>query len=412
MPKRLFFLMFVAVSLLASGQQIRLTKYRAPLALYLDPSCLYNYNRYEGSRLDLSLIAVFPNEASEAARDAKHFFSSGIYGAYGFVDKDFKFGGSLGYYRKATPNNPRPWSISLWGAHDLEPAASRNLGTYNIITIADNSSYLSSRYVGVNGCSLLFNKRFGKLKLATSLRLSWEDYRFDNYYLIYPFSNSYLKDNVKRFEEAKVRLDWCPKPKNNGLTLQIRGGLVHDDAQRAYISSLLQYDADLGISGLHLFGQAGYASSQAPYSRMFDLSGTAFSHYFFRHNFLTVSPNTFASNAFAHICLNYTTPEPIWKSSWSNPHPFIQVNAMIGRLHDADEMGLAVVDGISLKAPDKGLLEPAAGLDGLIRWGLLDVGFGVAYQVSPSSATYYRELPKDRFAFTMVFNFIIDKYIY
>ena len=79
MPKRLFFLMFVAVSLLASGQQIRLTKYRAPLALYLDPSCLYNYNRYEGSRLDLSLIAVFPNEASEAARDAKHFFSSGIY---------------------------------------------------------------------------------------------------------------------------------------------------------------------------------------------------------------------------------------------------------------------------------------------------------------------------------------------
>lgn len=408
MPKRLFFLMFMAVSLVASAQQIRLTKYRAPLALYLDPSCIYNYNRYEGSRLDLSLVAVYPNEASEAARDANHFFWAGIYGAYGFVDKDFKFGGTLGYYRKYTPDRPMSWDISLWGAHDIEPAASRNLGTYNIITIADNSSYLSSRYVGVNGCSLLFNKRFSKLKLATSLRLSWEDYRFDNDYLIYPFSNSYLKSNVKRFEEAKVRLDWTHKL--NGLTFQIRGGLVHDEIlqnQNAYFSSLLQYDADLGKTGLHLFGQAGYASSHAPYSRMFDLSGTAYSYYFFRHSFLTIPPNTFAANAFSHICLNYTTPNPLWKSSWSNPHPFVQFNAMIGWLHNADDNGSATIDGLTLRAPYKGLFEPAAGFDGLIRWGLLDVGFGVAYKMCPASASYY-STSSNNFAFLLVFNFIYD----
>ena len=407
MLKRLFFLTFVAVSMVAAGQEIRLSKYRAPLALYLDPMSLYNYNRYEGSRIELGLTAVYPNKSSEVGRDANHQFISSIYGAYGFADKGFKFGGSLAYAN----SRHRPWSLCLYGAHDIEPAASRKLAAYNMLSFADNSSYLSSRYVGVNGTSLLFSTQFNKLKLASSIRVSWEDYRFDNNHLIYLYQNRDLKSEVKRFEEAKIRLDWCPDSRHNDLTFLIRGGFVHDLEQRAYISSLLQYDADLGKTGLHLFGQAGYASAQAPYSRMFDLSGTALSYYFFRHSFLTIAPNAFAANAFAHVCLNYTTPKPLWTSSWSNPRPFLQLNAMIGSLYNTDENGVAYVDGIRLKAPDKGLLEPAAGFDGLIRWGVLDVGVGVAYKVCPASATYYTSTSSDNFAFLLVFNFIYDKYL-
>lgn len=405
------FLTFVALSLSVAGQDLRLTNYDAPMALYINPMSLYNYNRYEGSRIDIDLTAVYPNERSKDHHNPKYQLIGDIYGAYGFADKGFKYGGALTLSHRVSANARRFWTLGLYGAHDLEQAASRRLSEYDMLSFADNASYLSSRFVGVNGGSLLFTTRFNKLKLATSFRLSWEDYRFDNNRLIYPYQNRDLKADVKRFEEVKVRIDRCPDFKHNDLTLQLRGGLVHDAEQRAYFSSLLQYNADLGKTGLHLFGQAGYASAKAPYSRIFDLSGTGFSHYFFRHNFLTVAPNAFSANTFAHICINYTTPEPLWNTSWSNPRPFAQANAMIGWLSGEDAGGYAVTDGLYLRAPNKGILEPAVGIDGLIRWGVLDVGFGVAYKVCPASASYRTPDPSQNFAFLLVFNFIYDRLI-
>ena len=58
-----------------------------------------------------------------------------------------------------------------------------------------------------------------------------------------------------------------------------------------------------------------------------------------RNTFLTVRPNTFTSNLFAHLCLNYTAPMPLWKTTWSQPQPFLQLGAMWGHLFGQDADG-------------------------------------------------------------------------
>ena len=42
-----------------------------------------------------------------------------------------------------------------------------------------------------------------------------------------------------------------------------------------------------------------------------------------------IRPNTFAANYYAHLCLNYTAPMPLWELSWSQPQPFLQINARL-----------------------------------------------------------------------------------
>ena len=83
---------------------------------------------------------------------------------------------------------------------------------------------------------------------------------------------------------------------------------------------------------------------------------------------------------------------------------------MWGHLLGQDENGQRVCDGLPLQAPNQGLLEPATGFDRLIHWGLLDVGFGVAYQICPVSAPYLNEDMGDNIAFTIVADFILDRY--
>ena len=236
------------------------------------------------------------------------------------------------------------------------------------------------------------------------------------------------------FTELHTRVDWKTSVDGKGgVTLLLRGGRVQNEngnnnpgttanSQSSILSSILnpqlkyywhalaQYNADLGKTGLHLYAQTGFVSQEAPYSRMFDLSGTAYSLYFFKNSLLTVRPNTFTTNLFAHVCLNYTAPLPLWELSWSAPHPFIQVNALWGHLLGQDENGQRLWDGLPLQAPNKGLLEPATGFDRLVHWGLLDVGFGVAYQICPFSAAYLNKDPGDNIAITVVADLILDKY--
>ena len=49
-------------------------------------------------------------------------------------------------------------------------------------------------------------------------------------------------------------------------------------------------------------------------------------------------------------------------------------------------------------APDKGLMEVGAGVDGLIVWGAVEWGGIVAYRLAPSSAPYHYSAVKDNLA--------------
>ncbi len=401
------------------AQSIRLTRYDAPNALYVDMDRLYNFNMYERSRLELGLVWVSPNAAAARRRTETPMegrkevgqWTLRPYVAYGTGDHEWKYG--LGTMLRLP--GPRGVRLVAWAYNDLERAASRRLNGYRMLLPSMNDGIVSSRFVGVKGGSfdVGFRLRYGWDVQLGALQ-TWEDYRFDLAGQFYPKEQPARQAETRVFTELRSRIEW-----QKALTLSLRAGRVGvpagagaggETTSRYYWQALTQYDADMGKTGLHLFGQLGFASEGAPYSRMFDLSGTAYAMYFFKNAFLTVRPNSFTANVFAHICLNYTTPLPLWELSWSSPRPFLQLNAMWGRLLGQDGFGHQTWDGLELQAPDKGLLEPATGFDGLVHWGLLDMGFGVAYQICPASAAYKGENPADNFAFAIVANFILDKY--
>ncbi len=402
MLKKIVILVLLFLPLLVGAQSIRLTKYGAPTALYFDADRFFNFNLYERSRFELGLTWVVPNESAEVQRHYLGQWRFQGYGAYSTFDRDFKFGGSV-QLRLPGRGDVR---LRLEGFKDLEQAASRRLSPYQMLSTDYNTGYVASRYMGVKGAAfgLIYNPMHS-LELTFKLRQTWEDCRFNNFGLLYPTLDPAEQAPVNSYTELNVRADWRKK-----LILDIRGGRMYDLAEHYYLRSLLQYDAPVGDYGFNLFGQIGLATSGTPYSRMFDVSGTGSTLYFFKNTFLTIRPNTFTTNLFAHLCLNYTAPMPLWDLSWSKPKPFLQINALWGTLFDGNDDGSRLYDGLQLQAPYMGVFEPATGFDGLVRWGLLDLGFGVAYQICPFSAPYFNNDPTSNINVTIVATLIIDKY--
>lgn len=400
MSKKWIIALLLLPTLHVGAQSIRLTRYDAPNALYLSFDRLFNYNLYEKARFELGFTWVSPNETAAQQRKVFGQWTLTPYVAYGTGDREWKYG--LGTQLRLPGRNDV--RLRLLIRKDLERAASRGLGSYRMLTPSYNTGYVASRFVKVGGgdFAVIFTP-LRELDLSFGLRHTYEEYTF-------------VASERRMFTEASMRADWrggkSAMTANGGIVFALSAGRVASPTphERYYVRGLLQYDADPSDMGLHVFGQLGFASQDAPYSRMFDLSGTAYTSYFFRNTFLTVPPNRFTANVFAHVCLNYTTPLPLWELSWSAPHPFLQLNAVWGMMLGQDGLGQRVWDGLPLQAPNKGLLEPATGFDGLVHWGLLDMGFGVAYQICPMSAAYMNENLVDNMAFAIVADFILDKY--
>ena len=128
MRKNWIITLLLLSALYTDAQSIRLTRYDAPNALYLNADRLYNFNMYERSRFELGLMWVSPNET--AARQRKVFgqWRLSPYIAYGTGDHSWKYG--LGTMLRLTgQHNVR---LILWAYNDLERAASRRLNSYRM----------------------------------------------------------------------------------------------------------------------------------------------------------------------------------------------------------------------------------------------------------------------------------------
>lgn len=399
MPRRLLIVCLLLPCISAEAQYVRITPYRAQTALYWDVDRLFNYNLYEHARFETGLAWVIPNESAELEKPVLGQWRFEAYGAYGTMDREFKYGGSA-QLRLPGRADVR---LRLRGWKDLEQAASRGLGIYSVLSPENNSCYFTSRYVGVRGVQLAVAAAFPHGMEATVwVRQSWEEYRFDSLGLRYPTLFPDEACPASPYSEAALRLDW-----HRCLTLVTTLGQRRGDDPRGYMRALLQYDNSVDKSPLQIFAQGGYATAGSPYSRSFDLSGTAYAPYIFNHTFLTVPPNSLAADVFTHLWVRYTAPLPLWDLKWTHPRPFLQINAMWGLLHNADSQGRALREALPLQAPYMGLFEPATGFDGLLRWGLLDLGFGVAYQLTPPAAPYANINPTDNITIAILAKLII-----
>lgn len=383
------------------AQNVRLTPYRASTALYLNADRLFNYNYYEHVRLETGLSWVIPNVAAEHPKFFLGQWTLHAYAAYGFLDQGFKYGTSVQLRPSTSGGLPTSCWLRVSVKDDLEQAGSRLLEDYRMTEMSHNNSYVASRFNRVQAVKAEVNMRLIRtLETSFTLRYSREQILFDQTGRLYPNLNPDENGPFRHYTEGTLRLDY-----KKNLTVSLTAGAWNDGATHPYARLIGQYTTGDPEEGLHLWGQAGWASHGTPFSRLYDLSGTGGTPYYFEHTLLTVVPGRFAAELFTHLCLVYTAPVPLWDTQLSKPKPFLQLNLLWGQ--EAASAGEQIVDGITVQAPYMGLVEPATGFDGLLRWGLLDMGMAVAYQLTPPQAPYRLENPRDGIAFAIVAKLIV-----
>lgn len=379
--------------LIALGQYIRLTPSVAASALYLNGDRVFNYNRYDGVHLEGSFYYAFPNENGKDSPTSPQWQIAAFAG-YGGLSRYYSYGGSVALQDRATSHRWRP---SIAYSHELEQAGRVALQEYNLLTPDQNAVYMADRFSAVDQVTLGLSGRLNvRSTFSLCLRQSIERQLFaTNGALLY---GEAVNTPFYRYSEAHLRISH-----NGSLTLDAVGGITDYDWQTAYLRAIVQYNHSrrLGKSlSTRLFVQGGYASEGTPYSRLFDISGTCGSHYFFSNTLLTVRPNEFHAHLYARATLTVATAKPLWNASISAPVPFVQVGALCGWLVQGGKLKAhATVGGMWLNAPTEGLLEPAVGITNLLRWSRISLGVAAAYRLTPADAYYAIADPEKNLAF-------------
>lgn len=386
--KRAIIIVLLMGAVAAHGQHIHLFGNESRSAMYFNLDRLWSYNLYEHSTWGGGLHFVTFAPFTFANRREYN-----IYVNYSTHIHQWKYGLGVAYRLRRSRNNG---TLYLSGAHDYYTAGSRSLDDASRCDLGSLSSFMTQRMmeqydfmagysVEVLGATLSFDGRWYKgwrLFDAESMR-----YRTD--------STEVPREDGR---EYRLRLE-API----GLTVQLQGGFAGVKNEklgvRSYLRLIGQYyhTFESGFFGLDLYLQGGVASNGAPYTHLFDLGGSYGGPVCFNSSLLTATPNEFTARQYAIGSLRLHPAKPIFKlysrllHIGTMPMPYVGVAAMWGELGNQDEEGQAVVDGIQLQAPHKGILEPSLGIDDILRWGSVGWGVAVAYRLAPRGTAYCHE---------------------
>lgn len=365
-------------------------------ALYLNLGSAYQFNLYEHSRAEANFYFVTPNGAQN-----KKQLQVSAYGAYGFFDQGFKYGAQVAVQNPGACQ----WRPYISFRDDISQAGSIRLDNYELLSPEYNVSFVASYFsrirelqVGISGlpAAPFTSGTLATLTLTANARYIREWNLFDEFGLLYPNLHPEEKpDHFTDYLEGHMLLQW------NGWSLDIQGGAYKDNHESLYIRTIVQYNRRHDLTKkayLRLFGQMGWVSQGASSTRRFDLSGTRGTYYYFYNSLLTVRPNFFYADHFFRTSAAFYPFGKVWDFELSHPEPFVQLGAAYAPA--ALNMGLD---------PDTylALLEPAIGIDGILRWGVLDLGVAFAYQLAPTTAFNYNPEPYNNYALTFIAKLIM-----
>ena len=388
--KILMALSLIALPMSLMAQLVPLLPEGSKNQLWLDPDRVYNYNLYEKSRWGVGLQYDITLN-----KEKRKYLALNAYGAYGYADQRFKWGLKADYQKRTA----RPSHTYIGFIHDLSADASRTFTQQSQAILTAPASVMTCLFSDSYRLTAGFSRQVSKTLAETiELRLSHESPLYwrvgtpDQWPLLYPPSYSDLKSlPYNNFLEAHLHLSH-----STGLQGEFSCGIV-DAIKQFFLRMLVQFDrhVPIGPFDLHLFAQGGSTLGDTPYSRMFDLGGSWGCPVSLNRTLLTARPNEFTSNAFIMVNLRITTSDPLFdlfSKPWAlgtSPHPFVLCNGAWGTTWNST----------SYPAPERGIGEVGAGIDGLVVWGAVYWGVGIAYRLTPASATYHFSDTKDNLTF-------------
>ena len=371
-PGILLFLLLL-IPIVTNGQHVRLAGDDNHMSLYFDFGRLWSYNLYEHSRWGGGLEWRVKGERWNT--------ENSIYLGYSGYAKLWSGGAAA---KCSTPAG----DFRLGVSRDLAVVGSRSPSPHSFSDLGSLSVFMTRRMSERHTLAAGYGRLMGRHRIDFGLIL-FHGYRlYDGSGLLYAKDGDVLPREDGW--ESVVSVQY------SAFSLQCKVGGVYPEG-RGFLRLIGQYENQLywNILKASAFAQSGIVNAGAPYPYLFDLGGTWGAPFCFNRCLLTAAPNEFTADMYLFASVRLETSIPLFKyydrlfAVGCVPVPFVGLNAAWGLLRGMDADGVAIHDGLMLQAPYLGIVEPFVGIDGLLRWGVVDWGLAVAYRIVPYGASYH-----------------------
>ncbi|NLA24533.1 MAG: carboxypeptidase-like regulatory domain-containing protein [Bacteroidales bacterium] len=368
--------------------------------LNIDLNEIMWYNAYEGYRLGLGL---------ETNEKVLKWASVGGYGAYGFKDKAFKYGGHLEVY----PHKKSELLLGLYYSKDIK--------------IADYYTFLwSNRFIGTEAYGdLLVTELDPAESFSGSVELRLLRYLKTKFYIQHTekniinneryFLDAPLSDFI-RYTETGVSAKFAYKekfmltPRGNKLSLgtnypilwlNFGMGVPVLDTDEEYLKVQARIYKSfttklLGSTSIILTG--AWASENTPYSLLYKGHGSA-GWLDVANSFNTMGINEFISNKFAHVFFRHDFGSLLFKSKYMKPEIALLTNIGWSDFSRKTNTNEGAKHGYN-----KVYYESGIQINHILRNMFIGYGFGVYYRYG----SYQLPETKDNFAFKLTITYSLD----
>ncbi|HOE05828.1 MAG TPA: DUF5686 family protein [Bacteroidales bacterium] len=371
------------------------------------------YNRYEGYRLGLGI---------KTNDKVLSWASVGGYGAYGFRDKTFKYGGQLEFF----PHKASALLIGFYYAKDVAiadyyrfPWSNSFIGTeaYNDLLVTEidpiesYSACIEFRMLRYLKTRIYFSHT--DKTILSDQRYFWGGFPQDTYGI--PITD--FVPDILTYTEAGVsgklalKETFLQTPRGNTLSLGtnypvlwfnlgVGIPLPHDN-----VSSYLKFQARIskkittarfGETSVTITG--GWASEHTPYSLLYKGPGTA-GWLDVANTFNTMGVNEFISNRFVHLFLKHDFGSLLFRTKKWRPEIVLLTN-----LGWSDYTITGFLDPGTVHGYNKMYYESGLQINYMLRAMFIGYGFGVYYRYG----AYYLPETIDNFAFKLTLTYSFE----
>ena len=338
----------------------------------VDLDQVWRFNSYEGHRLGLGLR----NPGTWLK-----WLEVGGYGAYGFRDQAWKYGGDLLLHL----NRDREWQWGVAAARDvLEPGQS---GLRPQVALNDLRSYATARMDSVRSLRTWMHLRF--LTFATvEAGVSYHD---RNPAYGYAWRRQPGETAVSAFGQwaGQVRLRYAYREE----LVEVFGRRVSQGSRFPVLqvawetglpawrgSSFAYHRLEGRVSqrfhtrwgSTQLVAEAGWVQGDVPANLLFYGAGTRSPEVWLvaPGYFQTMTPYAFLHDRYAHLFWQHRWAAPLWRLPLSQPRLMLFQGVGWGRLAQPERH-----EGIAFRTMEKGYYETGLVLDQLIRINYLNIGY-------------------------------------
>lgn len=374
-----------------------------PLGLFeIDLTRFIAANEYEGARLGLGLHT--------SSSFSKRFKIGGYFG-YGFRDKAFKYGGDA----ELIFNKRSDFKMKLTYQNDIiEVGNNIRQPIQNVGSTFRN--FLSERFDQIESYSIaLHYKLFPGLYLLPSL-----SYQTLTPLYVYQFETAEQTLNTFILAESSISLRYFHKEQNlSFLGKKIPFSTQYPILAFTYTKAVNLFDADfftydrisfsakfvkhirkLGKSNLIL--QTHFLDGLAPYNKLFTgFGGKNDSSIETDGYFQTMGLYEFTGNFYAGAFLKHNLGNIFINTRFSKPELLLYHNMGITTL-STTQLQSQNLNDITLQSMDDGFLESGVGLNNLLRFNYVDVGYlGLGLSAFYRYGAYQLPKQKDNLAFRL-----------